>query len=203
MSLISYAGESISIVSPTQAREFIQRLASDLTGVRKDLMTMGSDLVRLKGQVDSGSNGAIAPVSIASAFQGLIPTSRATPAPAPAPTPTPAPQPSIHRSAVPTIGGQSPDANVSVVSGSVDRSMALAIDFTGNYQGGSSLCLVEFGSPYSAPPIVIPVQTGGAGGVSIRVLTVSTTGFELTADNATGVSIGVNVIVIPLSEAFD
>lgn len=201
MSSISYAGESISIVSPAQAREFIQRLASDLTGVRKDLMTMGSDLVRLKGQVDSGSNGAIAPVSIASAFQGMIPTSRATPAPAP--TPTPAPQPSIHRSAVPTIGGQSPDANVSVVSGSVDRSMALAIDFTGNYQGGSSLCLVEFGSPYSAPPIVIPVQTGGAGGVSIRVLTVSTTGFELTADNATGVSIGVNVIVIPLSEAFD
>lgn len=204
MSTLSYAGDQIEVATPAQARAFIQRMATDLGGVRRDLATMAQDLVKLKGQVDTGgSNSGVVPLSLTSALQGFLPNRAAIPASTPAPTPAPAKQPSVHRSAKPTIVGQSPDVQVTLNPSSVDRTIILAIDFVGNYQGGSLLVGVNFGAAYQAAPLVIPTQLGTPGGVNVRVLSTTTTGFELTADNAAGVQIGVQLVVIPTVEDFD
>ena len=202
-SILSYAGDQIEVATPAQARAFIQRMATDLGGVRRDLATMAQDLIKLKGQVDSGGNSGVVPLSLTSALQGFLPNRAAIPAPTPATTPAPAKQPSVHRSAKPTILAASPDAAVALSPSSVDRTILLSVDFTGNFQGGSSLVSISFGAAYQAVPLVLPSQVGTPGGINLRVLSRSTSGFELTADNAAGILIGIEILVIPTVEDFD
>lgn len=197
-SMIKYDGTEFAIDRPSQARGFVQLLADHVYGIRKDLATLDSSIREAFKRVDQGGSSPVSLVSMLSAF-----TSKAAPAPVVIQQPAPAAQASIHRTAVPTISAQGVDVTAAILPGSVDRTIHLSADFTGPYQGGSSLCVIAFGAQYNTPPLVVIQPKGTAGNVNLRPLSVTNSQLALTADNANGFLVEFDIIVIPVTESFD
>lgn len=199
--LIEYAGRKYLVDTPEKARAMVGLLAKDLGGVRKDLGNISADIGEIHKQISNGNGNGIVPISAVSMLQGL-----STPqfGPTPLPTPTPTLPQSPHRTAVPTITAQGVDVTSTIAAGSVDRVIRLISDFTGPYQGGTPVCVITFGSPYPVAPAVTIQQKGAAGLVNLRPLSVTGTTLTMTADNANGVLVEIDIVVTPAgNESFD